>query len=54
MPTTISGRMKGGGMRNERYYQSHVPVHQLEGENPVKCGGKVIVIDGGLLRRTGM
>lgn len=25
----------------------HVPVHQLEGENPVKCGGKVIVIDGG-------
>ena len=26
----------------------HVPVHQLEGENPVKCDGKVIVIDGGL------
>ncbi len=25
----------------------HVPVHQLEGESPVKCGGKVIVIDGG-------
>ena len=25
----------------------HVPVHQLEGENPVKCDGKVIVIDGG-------
>ena len=25
----------------------HVPVHQSEGENPVKCGGKVIVIDGG-------
>ena len=25
----------------------HVPVHQLEGENPLKCGGKVIVIDGG-------
>lgn len=25
----------------------HVPVHQLEGENPVKCNGKVIVIDGG-------
>ena len=23
----------------------HVPVHQLEGENPVKCDGKVIVID---------
>ena len=28
----------------------HVPVHQLEGENPVKCGGKVIVIDGGFSR----
>ena len=25
----------------------HVPVHQSEGENPVKCGGKVVVIDGG-------
>ncbi len=25
----------------------HVPVHQIEGESPVKCGGKVIVIDGG-------
>ncbi|MBQ1492832.1 MAG: fructose-1,6-bisphosphatase [Blautia sp.] len=25
----------------------HVPVHQSEGETPVKCGGKVIVIDGG-------
>lgn len=25
----------------------HVPVHQSEGENPVKCGGKIIVIDGG-------
>ena len=25
----------------------HVPVHQSEGESPVKCGGKVIVIDGG-------
>ncbi|MDO5136126.1 MAG: fructose-1,6-bisphosphatase [Eubacteriales bacterium] len=28
----------------------HVPVHQSEGENPVKCGGKVIVIDGGFSR----
>lgn len=25
----------------------HVPVHQSEGENPVKCSGKIIVIDGG-------
>lgn len=25
----------------------HIPVHQSEGENPLKCGGKVIMIDGG-------
>ena len=25
----------------------HVPVHQSNGESPVKCNGKVIVIDGG-------
>ena len=32
---------------NGHIINGHVPVHQLEGENPVKCGGKVIVIDGG-------
>ena len=25
----------------------HVPVKMKDGENPVKCGGKVLVIDGG-------
>lgn len=25
----------------------HVPVHQKEGESPVKCGGRLIIIDGG-------
>lgn len=25
----------------------HVPVHQSAGENPVKCNGKVLIIDGG-------
>ncbi|SFF99706.1 fructose-1,6-bisphosphatase-3 [Lachnospiraceae bacterium C7] len=25
----------------------HVPVHRMDGENPVKCGGKLIIIDGG-------
>lgn len=25
----------------------HVPVHQIDGESPVKCNGKVLVIDGG-------
>ena len=28
----------------------HVPVHQSEGESPVKCNGKVLVIDGGFSR----
>ena len=32
---------------NRHIINGHVPVHQLEGENPVKCNGKVIVIDGG-------
>lgn len=27
-----------------------MPVHQGEGESPVKCGGKVIVIDGGFCK----
>lgn len=28
----------------------HVPVHHTSGESPVKCGGKVLVIDGGFSR----
>lgn len=28
----------------------HVPVKSKSGENPVKCGGKVLVIDGGFSR----
>lgn len=32
---------------NSHIINGHVPVHQKEGENPVKCNGKVIVIDGG-------
>ena len=25
----------------------HVPVEQIHGESPVKCGGKLLIIDGG-------
>ncbi len=32
---------------NGHIINGHVPVHQSEGESPVKCNGKVIVIDGG-------
>lgn len=28
----------------------HVPVKTIEGESPIKCGGKVLVIDGGFAR----
>ena len=28
----------------------HVPVHHASGESPIKCGGKVLVIDGGFSR----
>lgn len=28
----------------------HVPVKSKDGENPIKCGGKVVVIDGGFSR----
>ena len=28
----------------------HVPVRQRDGESPVKCGGKVLIIDGGFSR----
>ena len=41
--------MREFGLDPERGHiiNGHVPVHQSEGENPVKCGGKLIVIDGG-------
>ena len=33
--------------KNGHIINGHVPVHQGEGESPLKCGGKVIMIDGG-------
>ncbi len=32
---------------NVHIINGHVPVHHASGESPVKCGGKVIIIDGG-------
>ena len=45
----VDGMMREFGLDPEKGHiiNGHVPVHQSEGENPVKCGGKVIVIDGG-------
>lgn len=40
------------GLNGERSHivNGHVPVHQHDGESPVKCGGKVLLIDGGFSR----
>lgn len=37
------------GLKGDRVHiiNGHVPVHRVKGESPVKCNGKVIVIDGG-------
>ena len=35
---------------NVHIINGHVPVHQSAGESPVKCGGKILVIDGGFCR----
>lgn len=45
----VDSMMREFGLNPETGHiiNGHVPVHQIEGESPVKCGGKVIVIDGG-------
>ena len=35
---------------NSHIINGHVPVKKKDGENPIKCGGKVLVIDGGFSR----
>ncbi len=35
---------------NIHIINGHVPVHQSAGESPVKCGGKVLIIDGGFCK----
>lgn len=44
--------LKEFGMEGEeaRIINGHVPVHQKEGESPVKCEGKLLIIDGGFSR----
>ncbi len=36
--------------KNSHIVNGHVPVLQSKGEKPVKCGGKVLVIDGGFAK----
>lgn len=45
----VGSMLREFGLDPERGHiiNGHVPVHQSEGESPVKCEGRVIVIDGG-------
>ena len=45
----VNGILKEFGLPEEDTHiiNGHVPVKSKNGENPVKCGGKVMVIDGG-------
>ncbi len=33
--------------KNAHVINGHVPVEQIHGESPIKCGGKLLIIDGG-------
>ncbi len=46
----VAGIFEDFGMdpSSSRIICGHVPVKVKDGENPVKCGGKVIIIDGGM------
>jgi fructose-1,6-bisphosphatase-3 len=48
----INGIFESFGMdpENSRIVCGHVPVKVKDGEDPVKCGGKVLCIDGGFSR----
>lgn len=45
----VNAMLKEFGLDTEEGHiiNGHVPVHQSDGESPVKCNGKVLVIDGG-------
>ena len=45
----VTGILKEFGLEGEESHiiNGHVPVRLKDGESPVKCGGKVLVIDGG-------
>lgn len=51
-PETADMILKQFGLEGEGVHiiNGHVPIHQKSGESPVKCGGKVLIIDGGFSR----
>jgi len=48
-PEVVDGILDSFGVRgqNRHIINGHVPVHVRSGENPVKAGGRLLVIDGG-------
>ena len=48
-PEIVDGILKEFGLDGDfcHIVNGHVPVEQKKGESPVKCGGKLLVIDGG-------
>lgn len=46
---TIARILKEFGLdiRDSHIVNGHVPVEQIHGESPIKCGGKLLIIDGG-------
>ncbi|MDO4262019.1 MAG: fructose-1,6-bisphosphatase [Eubacteriales bacterium] len=49
---TVKAILAEFGLEGDRVHivNGHVPVHHKDGESPVKCGGRVLVIDGGFSR----
>ena len=47
--TTVKNIFKEFNINSENAHiiNGHVPIHHTHGESPIKCGGKVIIIDGG-------
>lgn len=45
----INGILREFGLdiRDAHIVNGHVPVEQIHGESPIKCGGKLLIIDGG-------
>ncbi len=49
---TINAILEEFGLNVEKSHiiNGHVPVEQKKGETPIKCGGKLLIIDGGFAR----
>ncbi len=46
---TVDRILKEFGLhgRESHIVNGHVPVEQIHGESPIKCGGRLLIIDGG-------